>query len=98
MMRKNLLPALFIVTVVAAGVSQKVASKQPDKITIALENVKQILLVMEPKNGKVSKQEWMKFMEAEFDRLDTGKKGELDQLEIRQSMYIRQARSSDLGR
>jgi len=29
------------------------------------------------KNGKISKQEWMKFMEAEFDRLDKNKTGEL---------------------
>jgi len=41
----------------------------------------------------------MRFMEAEFDRLDTAKKGELDQTEIRQSaFYVKQARSSDLGR
>ena len=68
-------------------------------MTIATENVKQLLLVIDTKNGKISKQEWMRFMEAEFDRLDTEKKGELDQTEIRQStFYVKQARSSDLGR
>lgn len=30
------------------------------------------------KDGKVSKQEWMTFMEAEFDRLDKAKNGQLD--------------------
>jgi len=97
-MRRNLLLTLFVVTALGAGLSQKTVSKQPDKITIAMENVKQLLLIMEPKSGKVSKQEWMRFMEAEFDRLDTEKKGVLDQVEIRQSVYVKQARSSDLGR
>ncbi|HUB02683.1 MAG TPA: hypothetical protein VL983_08350 [Terriglobales bacterium] len=97
-MRRNLLLALFVATTLGAAFSQKVLSRQADKITIGMENVKQLLLIMEPKNGKVSKQEFMKFMEAEFDRLDTEKKGELNQMEIRQSVYVRQARSSDLGR
>jgi len=98
-MRINLLLALFVVAALGAGVSQKVVSKQPDTTTIATENVKQLLLTMDTRNGKISKQEWMRFMEAEFDRLDTEKKGELDQTEIRQStFYVKQARSSDLGR
>jgi Ca2+-binding EF-hand superfamily protein len=37
------------------------------------------------KNGKISKQEWMKFMEAEFDRLDKNKTGELSPQELVQS-------------
>ena len=67
---------------------------------MAIENVKQLLLVMDSdKRGKISKQQWMAFMEAEFDRLDVEKKGELDQIAIRQSMaYVKQARFSDLGR
>jgi len=97
-MRKTLVLTLFLVIALGAGVSQKAVSKQPDRMTIAIENVKQLLLVMEPKNGKVSKEQWMKFMEAEFDRLDTEKKGVVDQMEIRQSFYVKQARSSDLGR
>ncbi|HKM48915.1 MAG TPA: hypothetical protein VJX69_15085 [Terriglobales bacterium] len=99
MMRRNLVLTLFVVTVLGTGVSQRGVSKQPEKLTIAIENVKQLLLVMDTKNGKISKQEWMRFMEAEFDRLDTEKKGELDQSEMRQStVYVKQARSSDLGR
>ena len=97
-MRKTLVLTLFLVIALGAGVSQKAVSKRPDRMTIAIENVKQLLLVMEPKNGKVSKEQWMKFMEAEFDRLDTEKKGAVDQMEIRQSFYVKQARSSDLGR
>ena len=67
---------------------------------MAIENVKQLLLVMDTdKRGKISKQQWMAFMEAEFDRLDVTKKGELDQTAIKQSMAsVKQARFSDLGR
>jgi len=36
-------------------------------------------------NGKVSKQEFMDFMEAEFARLDKNKDGELDVTELTQS-------------
>ncbi len=47
---------------------------------------KQLLLLMDAdKNGKVSKQEWMSFMEAEFDRLDTNKDGVLDVKELEKS-------------
>jgi Ca2+-binding EF-hand superfamily protein len=34
------------------------------------------------KNGKISKAEFIKFMEAEFDRLDKDKSGELDAKEL----------------
>lgn len=98
MLQRNLLLTLFVVIALGYGISQKAISRPPDKITIGMENVKQLLLMMESRDGKISKQQWMRFMEAEFDRLDTEKKGELDQMAIRQSVYVRQARSSDLGR
>jgi Ca2+-binding EF-hand superfamily protein len=44
-----------------------------------------LLLIDTDENGKISKQEWMKFMEAEFDRLDKDKKGQLDAKELEQS-------------
>ena len=34
------------------------------------------------KSGKVSKEEFMKFMEAEFERMDVNKDGELDVQEL----------------
>ncbi len=56
------------------------------KLAIATEAAKQLLLAMDTdKNGKISKQEWMKFMEDEFDRLDTNHNGELDVKELTQS-------------
>jgi hypothetical protein len=49
---------------------------------------KQLLVLMDTdKSGKVSKQEWMSFMEAEFDRLDKNKDGELDVKELEQSQF-----------
>jgi hypothetical protein len=100
MKRRNLLIALLLVTTVRGGFAQKDVRRQPDRHVMAIENVKQLLLFMNTdKRGKISKQQWMAFMEAEFDRLDVTKKGELDQTAIRQSMaYVKQARFSDLGR
>ena len=74
--------------------------KQPDRVTIAGEKVKELLALMDiDKNGKISKQEWMKFMEAEFDRLDPEKKGEIDPKKILQStVSVRSLRTSDLGK
>lgn len=46
--------------------------------------MKQLLGLMDTdRNGKVSRQEFMDFMAAEFDRLDTNKDGELDAKELR---------------
>jgi hypothetical protein len=61
-------------------------AEQEKKLAIATEAAKQLLLAMDTdKNGKISKQEWMKFMEVEFDRLDVNHDGELDVKELTQS-------------
>ena len=60
--------------------------KPQDKLAIGEDEAKQLLLLIDTdKKGKISKQEWMKFMEAEFDRLDKTKSGELDVDELMQS-------------
>ena len=47
---------------------------------------KQLLLLMDRnKDGKVSKQEWMSFMEEEFDRMDTDKDGYVDAKDLEKS-------------
>jgi hypothetical protein len=99
-MNRKLAIALLLVTTLGVGFAQKDVPRQPDRNVMAIENVKQLLLVMDTdKSGKISKQQWVAFMEAEFDRLDIEKKGELDQTAIRQSMaYVKQIRFSDLGR
>jgi Ca2+-binding EF-hand superfamily protein len=56
------------------------------KIAAGEREAKKLLLLMDKdQNGKVSKQEFMGFMEAEFDRLDKDKNGELDVKELTQS-------------
>lgn len=88
-------------TLASTSFAQKAAvPKQPDTVAIASEKVKELLAVMDTdKSGKISKQKWMKFMEAEFDRLDTTKKGEIDPKELLQStVSIRRVRAADLGK
>lgn len=83
--RRRLLIAAASLTGVA--VAQKVgSSQQQDKFAVANQDVKELLLLMDTdKSGKVSKREWMNFMEAEFNRLDKDGNGELDPMELRQS-------------
>jgi hypothetical protein len=91
---KKLQFGLFILVIAAffGGAAFVIAQKAtPDtkkQNTVALgeDEVKQLLTLMDTdKNGKISKQEFMKFMEAEFDRLDKDKSGELDAKELTQS-------------
>jgi hypothetical protein len=72
-----LLAGMVAGTGVAADNTQKIAAGTPA--------TKQLLLLMDTdKNGKVSKQEFMSFMEAEFDKLDVNHDGELDVKELTQ--------------
>lgn len=53
--------------------------KAQDKLALGENEVNQLMLLMDTdENAKISRQEWMKFMEAEFDGLDKDKKGQLD--------------------
>jgi hypothetical protein len=74
-------------TMPGTAVAQKASVPKPqDKLAIGEDEAKQLLLLIDTdKNGKISKQEWMKFMQAEFDRLDVEKNGELDVKELMQS-------------
>jgi len=81
----------------AAGVSIPVEAQDPSparkdkKVAAGEKEAKKLLLLMDKdQNGKVSRQEFMSFMEAEFDRLDKDKNGELDVQELTQA----QVRSS----
>jgi Ca2+-binding EF-hand superfamily protein len=100
--RRNLLIALLSVTaLVGTAVPQKASvPKQPSKESLGEENVKELLLLMDTdKTGKISKQEWMKFMEVEFDRLDKDRKGELDWKELMQSrVSVKKVRFADTGK
>ncbi len=80
-------------SVTAFAQSKEAVSKPQNKQTLEDSKqqltdaqVQQLLLLMDTdKNGKISKQEWMNFMSAEFDRLDTNKTGELDPKELAHS-------------
>jgi Ca2+-binding EF-hand superfamily protein len=85
MTRRNWL--LAIMSVSGFAIAQRLgADAQQDKFAAANQNVKELLLLMDTdKSGKISKREWMNFMEAEFNRLDRDGSGELDLNELRQS-------------
>ena len=62
----------------------------PSPVSLARgqSEARRLLVVMDKdKSGKVSKQEFMTFMEAEFDRLDKDKSGELDLKELNAPHY-----------
>jgi hypothetical protein len=81
--------AVLIVTGTMLGnaVAQKASVPKPqNKLAMGENEVKQLLPLMNTDmRGMISKQEFMKFMEAEFDRLDRNKKGELNAKELTQS-------------
>jgi hypothetical protein len=59
---------------------------QSAKVAAGEVDVKQLLLLMDTdKNGRISRKEFLDFMAAEFDRLDTDESGELDVKELEKS-------------
>ncbi len=102
MTRRNLLLALMGVTgtIVGSSLAQKApTSKPPDKLAIASSDVKELLLLMDAdNNGKISKKEWMSFMEAEFNQLDTEGRGELDLKQLAQSRLMIRHDNSAIAR
>ena len=84
-------PSLVLISIAlaltSAAFAQKASVPKPqDQAALTGPHVKELMLLMDTdKNGKISKQEWMKFMEAEFDRLDKDKSGELSTQELLQS-------------
>lgn len=78
--------ALVATSIAAQGQQAKVSVSKEQKLAEGeLEAKKMLVLMDKDKNGKVSKQEFMNFMEAEFERLDVNKDGELDVKELTQS-------------
>jgi hypothetical protein len=92
--RKLLVAIPLAAGLIAAG-AWAVAAQNPSvdqrkekKIAAGEDQAKRLLLLMDKdRNGKVSKQEFMSFMEAEFIRLDVNKDGELDVIELTQSQF-----------
>lgn len=102
MTRRNLLIALMSATGVALGttLAQNAAAddspdKSQDRLAEADGNVRDLLLLMDADgNGKISKREWLNFMEAEFNKLDRDGNGELDRKELAQSRLLAKHSSS----
>jgi Ca2+-binding EF-hand superfamily protein len=95
MFRRNRVRFIVAITVVVAAATflgtaaaQKASVPRPqDRLAMGEEHVKQLLLIMETdSNGMISRQEYMEFMEAEFQRLDKNKQGRLDARQLNQSM------------
>jgi Ca2+-binding EF-hand superfamily protein len=85
--------AIVIAVVVAAITFLGTAAAQKasvphiqDRLSLGEQNVKQLLLLMDTdKNGMVSKEAYMKFMEEEFGRLDAKNQGKLNAKELTQT-------------
>jgi hypothetical protein len=94
-MSKKLIAILAAVIAVAsgaafdrAGAADTPATADSTKLREGMSPTVQLLQLMDTdKSGKVSKDEFMKFMEAEFERLDVNKDGELDPKELRRLVY-----------
>jgi hypothetical protein len=81
--------AVLVATLTLLGnaAAQKASVPKPqDKLTMGEDDVKHLLLLMDAdKKGMVSKQAYMSYMEAEFERLDKNKIGQLNVRELTRS-------------
>jgi len=88
MKRRNAVAALLGLPGVMMGtaLAQKAATPKPqNSLALGEPYVRELLALMATsKNGKISKREFMRFMEAEFARLDKENIGELDPIALTQ--------------
>ncbi len=78
--------AIVATAIAAQDPGQVPATQNEKKLAAGEREAKKMLLLMDTdKSGKVSKREFMGFMEAEFERLDVNKDGELDVKELTDS-------------
>lgn len=70
----------------AFGQKSSSLPKQQDNVALGEDNIKRLLPLMDTdKNGKISREEFMKYMDAEFKRLDKNNDGQLDVKELTKS-------------
>ena len=98
--------AMVAAALFAAGAMERIASAQKlqtipktqDTLARGEDEVKSLLLLVDTeKTGKVSEQEFIRFMEAEFKRLDKNKSGEIDTKTLAQSQ-LRVVPSAKMGK
>jgi sulfatase maturation enzyme AslB (radical SAM superfamily) len=88
MSKKRIMMIAAIVVGLATARSLAPTAVAAPRADAGIKQTMQLLVLMETDTGgKVSKAEFMKFMEAEFDKLDKNKDGELDVKELTQSQY-----------
>jgi hypothetical protein len=99
MLRKNYLKICIILAVLAftffstADAQKASIPRVQDRLALGEANVKQLLLLMETDHsGNVSKETYMKYMEAEFRRLDKSNQGELNARQLNQSPNLSASR------
>lgn len=84
--KPNIILASAVILAAASLAGSALAADSDQNLAAGEEQSKQLLLLMDKdKNGKVSKQEFMSFMEEEFARLDKNHDGELDVGELSQA-------------
>jgi Ca2+-binding EF-hand superfamily protein len=75
-----------IISTISAQESNPKTRDEEKRLAAGEREAKKMLLLMDTdQSGKVSRQEFMSFMEAEFERLDINKDGELDVKELTNS-------------
>jgi Ca2+-binding EF-hand superfamily protein len=84
--KPNIILAGAVILAAASMAGSALAADSDQNLAAGEEQSKQLLLLMDKdKNGKVSKQEFMSFMEEEFARLDKNHDGELDVGELNEA-------------
>ena len=87
--KKLLIVVAGAIALIGAAAAQKMETRTPDKWVLAEDHTRALLLLMKTDGtSKISKKEWMKFMEAEFDRLDKERKGVVDPQALEQANMI----------
>jgi hypothetical protein len=89
MLKLGVAGALAVGATVGIAVAQNsVSPPTPGQVTMGEDDAKKMVLLMDAdKNGRVSREEFKTFMDAEFKRLDTDKNGEIDVNEMRYSRF-----------
>lgn len=77
--------SLAFLSAASAAAQKASAPKTPDIVALGQPQVTQLLLLIESDSGKVSKEQWLKFMAEEFDRLDKAKTGQLNIKDLKES-------------